>query len=251
MLDPETAPIVRIYTPDRIAMTEPAVTIIIPIHNESGFMRPALALIREQVDPLTADYRIILVENGSTDATHEEAMAEAESDPRVTVLRLPIADYGLAIRTGMETAGPEGWLVVFDIDYYSGRFVGQVIEMADDHDVIIGSKRAPGSQDRRPWFRRLATRVFNLLIRTLTGSGISDTHGMKAVRASTAHRVLPDVRSTKDLFDTELILRAERAGFRIAEVPVVVEELRETRSSLLRRVPRTLRGLILLRRNLG
>jgi len=232
-------------------MTEPPVTIIIPVHNESGFMRPALGGIREQVDALSTDYRMILVENGSTDATHEEAMAEAEADPRVTVLSLPVADYGLAIRTGMEAAGPEGWMVVFDIDYYSGRFVGQVIEMADQHDVIIGSKRAPGSQDRRPWIRRLATRVFNLLIRTLVGSRISDTHGMKAVRASTARQLLPEVRSTKDLFDTELILRAERSGYRIVEVPVVVEELREARSSLLRRVPRTLRGLMALRRNLG
>ena len=85
----------------------------------------------------------------------------------------------------------------------------------------------------------------------MVGSRISDTHGIKAVRASTAHNLLPDVRLTKDLFDTELVLRAERAGYRIAEVPVVVEELRETRSSLLRRVPRTLRGLVTLRRNLG
>lgn len=232
-------------------MNEPAVTIIIPVHNESGFMGPALAGLREQVDAVSTGYRIILVENGSTDATHAEAMAEAGADPRVGVLSLPVADYGLAIRTGMEAADPEGWLVVFDIDYYSGRFVARVIEMADRHDVVIGSKRAPGSQDRRPWIRRLATRAFNYLIRTIVGSAISDTHGMKAVRASTAHQLLPDVRSTKDLFDTELILRAERAGFRIGEVPVVVEELRETRSSLLRRVPRTLRGLWVLRRSLS
>ncbi len=234
-----------------MAMTEPPVTIIIPVHNESGFMRPALAGLREQVGALSTDYRITLVENGSTDTTLAEAMAESESDPRVKVLSLPVADYGLAIRTGMEAADPEGWLVVFDIDYYSGRFVGQVTELADQHDVIIGSKRAAGSEDRRPWIRRLATRVFNFLLRTVVGSRISDTHGMKAVRASTARQLLPDIRSTKDLFDTELILRAERAGFRIAEVPVVVEELRETRSSLLRRVPRTLRGLVALRRSLG
>ena len=231
-------------------MSKPSVTIIIPVHNESGFMRPALNRIRGQVDAVSTDYRIILVENGSTDATYAEAAAEAESDPRVEAIRLPVADYGMAIRTGLEAAGTEGWLVVFDIDYYSGQFVGQVIEMAEQHDAIIGSKRAPGSQDRRPWIRRLATRVFNFLLRTVVGSSLSDTHGIKAIRASTAHQLLPDVQSTKDLFDTELILRAERAGYRIAEVPVVVEELRETRSSLLRRVPRTLRGLAVLRRSL-
>ena len=231
-------------------MTGPSFTIIIPVHNEAGFVVPALNRIRRQVDAVSTGYRIILVENGSTDGTHAEAVAQADADPRLEVISLPVADYGLAIRTGMESAGDRGWLVVFDIDYYSGLFVGRVIEMAETTDVVIGSKRAPGSQDHRPWIRRLATRVFNVLLRTVVGSGLSDTHGIKAIRASVAKELLPDVRLTEDLFDTELILRAERAGYRITEVPVVVEELREARSSLLRRVPRTLRGLALLRRSL-
>ena len=240
----------RITLSNRKTMTGPSFTIIIPVHNEAGFIRPALNRICQQVDAVSTGYRIILVENGSTDATHTEAVAQAAEDSRLQVLRLPVADYGLAIRTGMETAGGQGWLVLFDIDYYSGPFVARVSEMADATDVVIGSKRAPGSQDRRPWIRRLATRVFNLLLRTVVGSGLTDTHGIKAVRASVAQELLPDVRLTEDLFDTELILRAERAGYRITEVPVVVEELREARSSLLRRVPRTVRGLATLRREL-
>ena len=231
-------------------MTEPFFTIIIPVHNESGFIGPALNRIRQQVDAVSSFYRIILVENGSTDSTHAEAVAQADVDPRIEVIRLPAPDYGLAIRTGMEGAEDRGWLVVFDIDYYSGPFVARVITLAQDHDVVIGSKRALGSQDLRPWIRRLATRVFNLLLRKVVGSDLSDTHGIKAVRASVAQELLPDVRLTKDLFDTELILRAERAGYRIVEVPVIVEEMREARSSLLRRIPRTVRGLATLRRSL-
>ncbi len=231
-------------------MTTPKITIIIPIHNEAGFVGPALARIRRQVDAVTPRYRIILVENGSTDRTHAEALTEAGADPRLDVLRIGAADYGLAIRTGMEASGSSGWLVVFDIDYHSGDFLRRVVELSETADVVIASKRAPGSQDRRPWIRRLATRVFNLALRTVVGSGLSDTHGIKALRAQVVEELLPQVRLTEDLFDTELLLRAERAGYRIAEVPIVVEELREARSSLLRRVPRTLRGLITLRRSL-
>ena len=231
-------------------MTIPPITIIIPVHNEAGFMGPALARIRDELDTVAPGYRIILVENGSTDATRAEALAEAASDARLQVASNEVADYGLAIRTGMEAAPDEGWLVLFDIDYYSGAFVRQVIELQGTADAVIASKRAPGSEDRRPWIRRLATRVFNLTLRTVVGSGLSDTHGIKAIRAPVARALLPQVRLTKDLFDTELMLRAERAGYRIEEVPVVVEELREARSSLLRRVPRTLRGLVALRRTL-
>ena len=205
-------------------MTPPQITIIIPVHNEAGFMGPALARIREQVEAVTPRYRIILVENGSTDATHAEALSEASSDPRLDVIHIDAADYGLAIRTGMEAAGNLGWLVLFDIDYHSGDFLKRVAELDGSADVVIASKRDPGSRDRRPWIRRLATRVFNLALRAVVGSGLSDTHGIKALRAPVVQALLPRVRLTKDLFDTELVLRAERAGHRIIEVPITVEE---------------------------
>jgi hypothetical protein len=70
---------------------------------------------------------------------------------------------------------------------------------------------------------------------------------MKLVRKSVVDAIVPDVISTVDLFDTELVVRAERAGYRIAELPVVVVELRESKSNLLKRVPRTLKGVWAIR----
>jgi hypothetical protein len=93
----------------------------------------------------------------------------------------------------------------------------------------------------------MGTMVFNRILRWLFRSSVSDTHGMKLIRREVITSVLPLVTSTKDLFDTELVLRAERDGFRIAELPVVVEEQRDARSSYLKRVPRTLRGLVGIR----
>ena len=241
-------------------MTEPSFIIVIPVHNEAGFLESALEMIHSQLSAVTGAYRIILVENGSTDRTYPEAARLAGADRRVEVIRLPQADYGLAVRAGMEQAaaqtaegGPAAhrtWAVLFDIDYFSGPFVEKVIELADRADAVIGSKLAPGARDGRPPIRRLATRVFNLLLRIMTGSRLSDTHGIKAVRIEAVRPLLPSVAAAADLFDTELMLRAERAGRRIVEVPTAVEELRAARSSILRRVPRTLRGLAALRRRL-
>jgi hypothetical protein len=143
------------------------------------------------------------------------------------------------------------WAVNFDIDYFSGAFLRQVLTVAHGADIVLASKRADGSDDRRSAFRRLATFVFNLLLRALFGSKVSDTHGMKAIRREVVEQIAPRVASTADLFDTELVIRAERAGYRITEVPVTVEELRSSKSSLARRVPRTLRGLWRIRRLLG
>ncbi|MBT8214961.1 MAG: glycosyltransferase, partial [Acidimicrobiia bacterium] len=189
------------------------------------------------------------VENGSTDATAQIAEELMGDHPWLSMLRLPDPDYGGAIRTGFLAAEGE-WSVLFDIDYYSGHFLQQVMEAGTDVDVVIASKRAPGSDDRRSWVRRLATRVFNLILRVILQSGVSDTHGMKAVRKHVVDAVAADVVSRQDLYDTELVIRAERAGYRIAEVPVTVEEQREARSSLLKRVPRTLRGVWRIRRAL-
>jgi hypothetical protein len=115
-------------------------------------------------------------------------------------------------------------------------------------DLVIASKRDPESQDRRPFIRRLATWVFNLLLRGILDSHVSDTHGMKAFRSRLVADVVPAVKSRLDLFDTELVVRAERAGYKIQEVPVVVEEIRVARSSLVKRVPRTILGLLEIRR---
>ncbi|HXV72408.1 MAG TPA: glycosyltransferase family 2 protein, partial [Acidimicrobiia bacterium] len=82
----------------------------------------------------------------------------------------------------------------------------------------------------------------------ILGSKVSDTHGMKGFRRKLVDDIAPQVISTKDLFDTELVIRAERAGYEIVEVPVVVEEIRSARSSLIKRAPRTVAGLIRMRR---
>ena len=97
----------------------------------------------------------------------------------------------------------------------------------------------------------MATRVFNLLLRWILDSKVSDTHGMKAFRRSLVDELAAEVVSRQDLFDTELVIRAERQGYRIVEVPVVVEEIRTARSSLIKRVPRTIKGLLDIRRVLA
>jgi hypothetical protein len=141
-------------------------------------------------------------------------------------------------------------VVNFDIDYFSGDFL-QLVRSQDDVDLVIASKRDPGSEDRRSLLRRVATRVFNLLLRVVLDSRVSDTHGMKAFRSDLVTQLVPQVASRQDLFDTELVIRAERAGYRIREVPVVVKEMRVARSSLLKRVPRTIRGMFRIRRTLA
>ena len=227
----------------------PFFSIVVPVYNEAAFLPEAMPLLIAELESAGVAYVLSIVENGSNDGTAEVAGGLAGDAP-VEVMSLATPDYGAAMRDGFLAAEGE-WVVNFDIDYFSGDFLRRVIAVAESADIVIGSKRDPESDDRRPAIRRLATFVFNLLLRTILSSKVSDTHGMKAFRHDVITKVAPTVNSTKDLFDTELVIRAERAGYRIAEVPVIVEEMRQAKSSLIKRVPRTIRGLLRIRRDLA
>jgi glycosyltransferase involved in cell wall biosynthesis len=228
----------------------PDISIVIPVHNEEGFIEGALPRLVDALETAGASYEVIIAENGSRDATADLAARFALTDPRFRVLRLPEADYGAAMRAGfLEARG--SWVVNFDIDYFSGDFLAAGLRLSDEADIVLASKRAAGADDRRSVLRRTATWGFNMVLRALFGSKVTDTHGMKMVRREVVATVVPTVLSTKDLFDTELVIRAERQGYRIAEVPAVVEEQRAARSSFLKRIPRTVRGVWRIRRAIG
>jgi hypothetical protein len=100
-----------------------------------------------------------------------------------------------------------------------------------------------GAADARPFVRRLATRTINGLLRVLLDFRGTDTHGLKAFRrealVGTAQRCVVD----KDLFASELVIRAQREGIRAVEIPISVAEKRPPSIQLARRVPRVLRDL--------
>ena len=190
---------------------------------------------------------MLIVENGSTDGSADVVIALAQY-PRLGLLELPTPDYGAAMRAGFLATGGD-WVVNFDIDYFSGGVPRRCdIARGGRHRARI--QASSGLRGPPLALPAAATWGFNVLLRTVLASGVSDTHGMKAVRRRVVTEIAPQVVSTEDLFDTELVIRAERAGYRVVEVPVTVRELRESKTRLFHRVPRTLKGLWRIRRML-
>lgn len=159
------------------------------------------------------------------------------------------ADYGRALCAGLLAATGDA-VVNFDTDYFDLGFLDAAVAQVlapDGPAIVVGTKRGEGATDTRDPLRKLATQVFSTILRVVFGLRVSDTHGMKAMRRAAVEPYARISTFGQDLFDTELILRVERAGLRTAEIPVSVHELRPARSSFLSRVPRTLRGLCRLR----
>jgi glycosyltransferase AglD len=229
-------------------------SVVMPAHNEAGYLGSAVTEVHDGLTARGLDFELLIVENGSTDGTPEIARRLAADYERVRVLSHPVANYGAALHEGLSASRGE-LLVTFDVDYYELGFVDQaaaLLESGGDAPVmVVASKRAPGSRDERPWPRRFVTAVFSWLLRTGFSLSVSDTHGMKAMRRAPVEVLVARCRFSSDLFDTELVIRTERAGLRVAELPARAQERRPSRTPIWRRVPRTLVGLVLLRITLG
>ncbi len=215
-----------------------------PAHNEEGYLEPAVKSVVAGMTGRGRAFEVIVVQNGSFDATREEAARLEAAYSQVTAVDLAEADYGRALREGFLRA--RGDIVVnFDVDLVDLDFLDRALAMMNGNDaaVVVGSKRNPGSEDRRGPARRLVTTTFSLILRYGFGLRTSDTHGLKALRRAPLEPLARQCRFGQDIFDTELIIRAERAGLVVGEIPVAVSDTRPPRTPIARRIPRTVTGL--------
>jgi len=223
-------------------MASPRLTVVIPVYNEERILRSALAELTAGLDVRRLDYEVVLAENGSTDATPALLESLARENPRIRWFHCSTPNYGTALKQGILEA--RGELVFCDeIDLCDLSFYDTALGLLADPglDLVVGSKAARGAVDRRPFVRRLATRVHNGLLRLVLGFQGTDTHGLKAFRRE---RLVPVARACvvdRDVFASEFVVRAWRGGFRVLEIPIQLEEKRRPSINLLRRVPHVLR----------
>ncbi|MEA2461241.1 MAG: hypothetical protein QOH90_1418, partial [Actinomycetota bacterium] len=116
-----------------------------------------------------------------------------------------------------------------------------------DGDIVVAAKGVLGSHDTRIFARRIVSKSFGWFVRRMLAVQVTETHGMKLFHKDAIADLLPQIRSTKDLFDTELLARSEWSGLAIRELPIRTEEIRHSRSGIVRRIPRTIYGLVRMR----
>lgn len=202
----------------------PVVDIAVPVYNEERDLAPNVRRLRAYLDarfPFSA--RITVVDNASTDRTWDIARALALELPGVRVQRLREKGRGRAVRHAW-LASDAAIVAYMDIDLSTdlNALLPLVAPLVSGHsDVAIGSRLAPGARVARGVKRELISRAYNLLLHVVLGTRVRDAQcGFKAACADAARRLLSDVVDQAWFFDTELLVRAQRAGLRIQEIPV-------------------------------
>ena len=226
------------------SVAKPHVSIVIPVYNEEGILRGSVLELREKLRPFGFTYELVLCENGSRDRTVEIGK-EIEADfPEVRLISIGQPNYGLAMKTGILAA--RGDVVICDeIDLCDTEFYARALALLErtDTDLVVGSKAMVGSNDQRPWVRRVGTRVYNGLLRAVCNYRGTDTHGLKAfkreVLLETAERCVLD----RDVFASEFVIRAHREKKKVVEIPFAVHEKRPPSINLLKRVPHVIKSV--------
>jgi glycosyltransferase involved in cell wall biosynthesis len=220
------------------------VSIVIPIYNEEGILHAAVVDLHERLAPLGLRYEVVLAENGSRDRTLEVARELEQKYPEVRFLSVGEPNYGQALRAGILDA--RGDIVICDeIDLCDVEFYRKALALLerDEADMVIGSKLIEGASDERPLFRHATSIVYTGLLRILLDFPGSDTHGLKAFRRERLAAIVSSCLTDKDVFASELVIRAYRAGIRITEIPIRVMEMRPPSINLFKRVPNVLKNL--------
>jgi len=216
----------------------PSVSFVIPIYNEEPILHSAVVDLREQFGALGRSFEIILAENGSTDATLEVADKLERKYAEVRHFSIGEPNYGAALRGGIERASGE-IVLCEEIDLCDVDFHARALTLLDtgDVDMVVGSKLLPGARDVRPLTRHVASLAYSGLLRAMLGFKGTDTHGLKAFRKSALLETVRGCIVDRDVFASELVIRADREGVRIVEIPVRVMEKRVPSINLVRRVP--------------
>jgi glycosyltransferase involved in cell wall biosynthesis len=223
-----------------IAPTNAGISLVIPAFNEAAVIARAIAEAETALAMHFASFEILVVDDGSRDATVNAVRCALPEAPHTRLLQHGTnRGYGAALRTGFEAAQHE--LVAFtDADcQFDLTDLARLTPLAAETPIVAGYRA--GRKD--PWRRRFLSWGYNVMARTMLGTRVRDVDcALKVFRREVLPELLPAARGF--FVNTEMMTRARQLGLEIAEIPVT-HRLRAGGASKvsLREVPRTARTL--------
>jgi glycosyltransferase involved in cell wall biosynthesis len=214
------------------------VSVVFPALNEAGIIESAVEALSQALTAYGCTYEIIIAEDGATDGTDRKAAALAEKYSFVRHLhgekRL---GRGKALKNSFRQAKGET-LIYMDVDLATDlKHLSQLIDAVtkDGYELATGSRMLSESKVQRSRTRGFTSGVFNFMVRLILGSKVKDHQcGFKAFQREAALSLLDEVVDNHWFWDTEILVRAQRKGYRVKEIPVEWSSGRDTKVNLVK-----------------
>ena len=204
------------------------ISVIVPVHNGELYLKRCLDELLQALSPLEDPWEIIVCENGSTDGTKHlaETLKEKYPSVRFVFADIPLGRGG-ALRQGVEQARGD---VLAYVDQDMATDVSYLVDLinaaANESDIVTGSRYLPGSHARRTFSRFAMSKIYNTAVRAIFRSQLKDHQcGFKAFKRAVLVSVLPTVKANHWFWDTELLVRAQKMGLKVDEIPISWTEM--------------------------
>lgn len=233
-------------------MSRQTVDICIPVLNEAHVLAKSVATVREFCAAnLTYQWRVVVVDNGSTDGTQDVARALAAAHADVGFLHLDQRGRGRALRHAWLSSTADA-VCYMDVDLSTElaalpKVLRAVLE--EGFDLATGSRLQKGkSKVTRSRRRYIISKCYNIMVRRVLGVRFSDAQcGFKALNRAAAQALIPQIKDQSWFFDTELLVLGVRQGWRLADIPVRWIEDDDSRVKIVKTAWDDIKGIVRLR----
>ena len=230
-----------------------SIEVVIPVMNEERGLPRSIGELHQFLSRNLDDYnwKIVIADNGSTDSTLDVARKLSEQYPQVGYIHLDQRGRGRALRKAW-TESDADIVSYMDLDLSTDlNAFPKLVEAIrkEGYEVATGSRLTTGAQViGRSLKRAFFSRAYSLVFTTMFFTSFRDAQcGFKAVSRKVALDVVPLIKDTGWFFDTELLILAEKNGYRVKEVPVMWTDDPDTRVKIFRTAYEDLKGLLRLR----
>ena len=227
------------------------VDVVIPVLNEAHVLEKSVGTVRAFLsENLACGWRIVIVDNGSTDGTDDIGRRLAQESADVQFLHLQQRGRGRALRHAW-TQSHADVVCYTDVDLSTElpalpKLVNAILH--EGYDVSTGSRLMRESKTVRGFKREFISRSYNLFIKLVLFTSFSDAQcGFKAVSRKAVNELVPQIKDQSWFFDTELLVLAEKQGYRIKDIPVLWIEDDDSRVKIVKTAWEDIKGVLRLR----
>lgn len=226
------------------------IEIDIPVYNEEACLEKninkLIAFLKSNNFAFT--YKIVIIDNGSTDKTANIALGLENRYPEIEYLKINQRGRGRALKSAWQLSSAD-IVSYMDVDLSTNlKSFNELINLVSGggYDIVTGSRMLPESKVRRSIKRELISRGYIFCLKNFLKVSFDDAQcGFKALNRKVIANILPQVIDQEWFFDSELLFRCQQANYKIKEIPI---EWLEDKNSKVKIIPTTINYLSSLKR---